>query len=89
MASREMMDEYGFESQERTAAAYAAGRYDAELVPVTCERIVYDKATGEQSTGRLPSQLMRVYVHRHWKALKAFAPLLRAARLLWVRISAI
>ena len=27
--SRDAMDEYGFESQERTAAAYAAGRYDA------------------------------------------------------------
>ena len=51
--SREAMDEYGFESQERTAAAYAAGRYDAELVPVTCERIVYDKATGEQSTAEV------------------------------------
>ena len=73
MASREMRWRVRLESQERTAAAYAAGRYDAELVPVTCERIVYDKATGEQSTGRLPSQPMRVYVHRHWKALKAFA----------------
>lgn len=51
--SRDAMDEYGFESQERTAAAYSAGRYDAELVPVTCERIVYDKATGEQSTGEV------------------------------------
>ena len=51
--SRDAMDEYGFKSQERTAAAYAAGRYDAELVPVTCERIVYDKATGEQSTGEV------------------------------------
>ena len=49
--SRDAMDEYGFESQERTAAAYAAGRYDAELVPVTCDRIVYNKETGEQSTG--------------------------------------
>ncbi len=51
--SRDAMDEYGFESQERTAAAYAAGRYDAELVRVTCDRIVYDKATGEQSTGEV------------------------------------
>ena len=51
--SRDAMDDYGFASQERTAAAYAAGRYDAELVPVTCERIVYDKATGEQSTGEV------------------------------------
>ena len=48
--ARDAMDEYGLQSQERTAAAYAAGRYDAELTPVTCDRIVYDKATGEQST---------------------------------------
>ena len=48
--SRDAMDEYGFQSQERTAAAYAAGKFEDEIVPVTCERIVYDKATGEQST---------------------------------------
>jgi acetyl-CoA C-acetyltransferase len=51
--SRDAMDEYGFASQERTAAAYAAGRYDAELVPVTCDRIVYNKETGEQSTAEV------------------------------------
>jgi len=51
--SRDAMDEYGFESQERTAAAYAAGRYDAEPVPVTCDRIVYNKETGEQSTAEV------------------------------------
>ena len=51
--SRDAMDEYGFASQERTAAAYAAGRYDAELVPVTCQRIVYNKETGEQSTAEV------------------------------------
>ncbi len=51
--SRDAMDEYGFASQERTAAAYAAGRYDTELVPVTCERIVYNKETGEQSTAEV------------------------------------
>ena len=51
--SRDAMDEYGFESQERTAAAYSAGRYDAELVPVTCDRIVYNKETGEQSTAEV------------------------------------
>ena len=51
--SRDAMDEYGFASQERTAAAYAAGRYDAELVPVTCERIVYNNETGEQSTAEV------------------------------------
>jgi acetyl-CoA C-acetyltransferase len=48
--SREQMDEYGLQSQERTAAAYEAGKYDDELVPVTCERITWDKETGEQGT---------------------------------------
>ncbi|MBM68032.1 MAG: acetyl-CoA C-acyltransferase [Haliea sp.] len=47
--SREAMDEYGLQSQQRTAEAYADGRYEAELVPVTCKRIVWNKETGEQS----------------------------------------
>jgi acetyl-CoA C-acetyltransferase len=47
--SREAMDEYGLQSQQRTAAAYAAGRYDEELVPVTCMRTVWDKETGAAS----------------------------------------
>jgi len=48
--SRDVMDEYGLQSQQRAAAGYAAGKFDDELVPVTCERIVYNKETGEQST---------------------------------------
>jgi acetyl-CoA C-acetyltransferase len=47
--TREQMDEYGLQSQQRTAAAYAAGRFDDELVPVTCKRTVWDKETGEAS----------------------------------------
>jgi acetyl-CoA C-acetyltransferase len=47
--TREQMDEYGLQSQERTAAAYAAGKYADELVPVTCKRTVWDKETGEAS----------------------------------------
>ncbi|MEP5763439.1 MAG: acetyl-CoA C-acyltransferase [Halieaceae bacterium] len=47
--SRDAMDEYGLQSQQRTAAAYEAGKFDDELVPVTCERITWDKETGEQS----------------------------------------
>jgi acetyl-CoA C-acetyltransferase len=47
--TREAMDEYGLQSQQRTAAAYEEGRYDAELTPVTCNRIVWNKETGEQS----------------------------------------
>jgi acetyl-CoA C-acetyltransferase len=47
--SRDRMDEYGLQSQERTAAAYEAGRYDDELVAVTCKRTVWNKETGEAS----------------------------------------
>ncbi len=47
--SREAMDEYGLQSQERTAAAYEAGKYADELVDVTCKRTVWDKETGEAS----------------------------------------
>ncbi|MFT6288699.1 MAG: acetyl-CoA C-acetyltransferase [Halieaceae bacterium] len=47
--SRDAMDEYGLQSQQRTAAAYAAGKYDDELVPVTCKRTVWSKETGDAS----------------------------------------
>ena len=46
---RDRMDDSGLQSQQRVAQAYEEGRYDAELVPVTCKRIVWDKETGEQS----------------------------------------
>jgi len=47
--SREAMDEYGLQSQQRTAAAYEAGKFDDELVSVTCKRMVMNKETGEAS----------------------------------------
>ena len=47
--SRDRMDEYGLQSQERTAAAYEAGKYDDELVAVSCKRTVWNKETGEAS----------------------------------------
>jgi acetyl-CoA C-acetyltransferase len=47
--SREAMDEYGLQSQQRTAAAYEAGKFADELVDVTCKRTVWDKATGDDS----------------------------------------
>ena len=46
---REVTDEYSLQSQQRTAAAQAAGRFDAEIVPVTVTMNVTDKATGETS----------------------------------------
>ncbi len=47
--SRDAMDEYGLQSQQRTAAAQAAGKFDDEIVPVTVTMNVTDKATGETS----------------------------------------
>lgn len=47
--SREAMDEYGLQSQQRTAAAYEAGNFSDELVSIETTKLVYDKATGETS----------------------------------------
>ncbi|OHT19061.1 acetyl-CoA C-acyltransferase [Edaphosphingomonas haloaromaticamans] len=47
--SRAAQDEYALQSQQRTAAAQAAGRFDAEIIPVTATMTVTDKATGEVS----------------------------------------
>ena len=47
--ARDVMDEYGLQSQMRTIAAYEAGKFADEIVPVTCERLVFNKETGEQS----------------------------------------
>ena len=46
---REVQDEYGLQSQLRTAAAQQAGRFDDEIIPVTADMIVVNKETGEQS----------------------------------------
>lgn len=46
---RERQDAYALQSQQRTAAAQEAGRYDDEIVPVTAVMNVLDKATGETS----------------------------------------
>ena len=47
--SRDRQDEYALRSQQRTAAAQEAGRFDAEIVPMTSTMLVTDKATGETS----------------------------------------
>ena len=47
--SREAMDQYSLQSQQRTAAAQAAGKFDDEIVPATVTMTVTDKATGETS----------------------------------------
>jgi acetyl-CoA C-acetyltransferase len=46
---REACDAYALQSQQRTAAAQVAGRFDAEIVPTTATMKLVDKATGETS----------------------------------------
>ncbi|HYN45141.1 MAG TPA: acetyl-CoA C-acyltransferase [Allosphingosinicella sp.] len=46
---RDRQDAYALQSQQRTAAAQAAGRFEDEIVPVTARMIVKDKETGETS----------------------------------------
>ena len=45
--TRERQDEYALLSQQRTAAAQRAGRFDAEIVPITTRKLVQDKTSGE------------------------------------------
>jgi acetyl-CoA C-acetyltransferase len=45
--SRDAMDEYALQSQQRTAAAQAAGYYDKEIVPVTATMAIVNKETKE------------------------------------------
>jgi acetyl-CoA C-acetyltransferase len=47
--SRQACDDYALQSQQRTAAAQAAGAFNAEIVPVTTTMAVMDKAAGTVS----------------------------------------
>jgi len=47
--SRERQDEYGLESQRRTASAQQAGRFNDELAPITTTMAFTDKASGATS----------------------------------------
>jgi acetyl-CoA C-acetyltransferase len=47
--SREAQDQYSLQSQQRTAAAQAEGRYDAEIAPLTSIMTVTDKETNTTS----------------------------------------
>ena len=44
--SREAQDEYALRSQQRTAAAQQAGRFDSEIVPLLSTMLIADRATG-------------------------------------------
>ena len=45
--TREAQDEYSLQSQQRTAAAQAAGRFDAEIVPMASWKYNEDKKSGK------------------------------------------
>jgi len=47
---RERQDRYGVESQQRAAAAQAAGRFDEEIVPITVRQAVADPVTKAMGT---------------------------------------
>ncbi len=44
---RDAQDRFALESQLRTAAAQQGRRFDSEVVPVTVQKVVHDKTTGE------------------------------------------
>ncbi|MFB1001565.1 MAG: acetyl-CoA C-acyltransferase, partial [Pseudomonadales bacterium] len=44
--SREAQDEYAAQSQQRTAAGQAAGKFDDEIVALTATKLVADRETG-------------------------------------------
>ena len=45
--SREQQDEYGYQSQMRTAAGQAAGKFDDEITPATVTKGIFNKETKE------------------------------------------
>ena len=45
--TREAQDRYALQSQQRVAAAYDGGRFDAEIVALASRKVVTDKTTGE------------------------------------------
>ena len=47
--SREQMDEFALQSQQRTADAQAAGRFDDEIVPLVTTKQIVDRETKEVS----------------------------------------
>ncbi|MDQ2804430.1 MAG: acetyl-CoA C-acyltransferase [Pseudomonadota bacterium] len=70
---REAQDEYSLRSQQRTAAAQQAGRFDDEIVSLPTTMLVADKATGE--TARKPVSLGKDEGNRPETSLEGLAAL--------------
>ncbi len=47
--SREACDKYALQSQQRMAAAMANGAFEDEIIPITAEKMVKDRESGETS----------------------------------------
>jgi acetyl-CoA C-acetyltransferase len=71
--SREASDAFALLSQQRTAAAQAAGRFDAEIVPFTTTRLLKDKSGAV--TGEEPITLSRDEGNRPETTLEGLAKL--------------
>jgi acetyl-CoA C-acetyltransferase len=48
--AKERQDEYGVQSQQRAAAAQAAGKFNDEIVPMSTTMKIVDKNTGAETT---------------------------------------
>ncbi len=48
--SRDLQDQYALQSQQRTAAAQAEGKFDDEIVPMTATMVSIDRETKKKST---------------------------------------
>ena len=51
--SREQQDEYGLQSQQRTAAGQETGAFDDEIIAMKATKMILDKATGDISFGEV------------------------------------
>lgn len=71
--SREAQDAYALSSQQRTAAAQEAGRFDDEIVPMDSVMLVKDKETGEIS--KKPVRLTKDEGNRPGTTLEGLAGL--------------
>ncbi len=45
--TREAQDDYALQSQQRTAAAQEAGKFDDEIVPITATQLIKNRETGD------------------------------------------
>ena len=51
--SREQQDEYGLQSQRRTAAGQESGAFDDEIITMKATKMILDRATGDISFGEV------------------------------------